>query len=136
MSMFLLARVTTTSYKPTLSVNDDVGFSSQIDDFFNTGLPGAFITTVIASLAWRILASCFPVAFMNSSVVYPTIRLCLFLESTGVFSAAWVSAKGLRAILRLQPDEDYIGPLLNSKEISTTSTDEETVSQTSSFSSL
>ena len=140
MSMFLLARVTTTCYQqPTvLGDHDDaVGFNSQkVEDFFNTGLPGAFITTVIASLAWRIFGSCFPMEFMNSPIVYPTIRLCLFLESTGIFSAAWVSATWLRTILRLQPDEDYIGPLLNSKEISASSTDEETVSQTSSFSSI
>lgn len=143
MSMFLLARVTTTRFGTTgdlgggednASATHVSNMSSQIEDFFNTGLPGAFITTVVASLAWRIFASCFPMAFLNSVIVYPTIRLCLFLESTGIFSTAWIFAKGLKIVLGLRPDEDYIGPLLISKDIS--KSDEETVSQTSSFSSM
>jgi hypothetical protein len=113
-SMFLLARITTTNVDPndladtSTTMSTVLNLPAGIQDFFNTGLPGALITTIVASLWWRILAASFPIAFMGNTVVYWTIRLCLFLESTGVFSAAWLLADGIKWMSGLQPDETYL----------------------------
>ena len=77
--------------------------------FFNTGLLGAVITTIVASLAWRIVASSFPLAFMSNPLIYLIIRLCLFLEMTGVCSAAWLLALIHKQVAGYQPDEVYLG---------------------------
>jgi len=42
------------------------GFQS----FLDTGLLGAIVLTIIGSLAWRIVASSFPLAFMSNPVIY------------------------------------------------------------------
>ena len=113
-SMFLLARITTTNVDPNdlidTSTTDStvLGMPACIQNFFNTGLPGALITTIVASLWWRILAASFPIAFMGNSVVYWTIRLCLCLEATGIFSSAWLLADGIKWMLRFQPDDNYL----------------------------
>lgn len=112
--MFLLARITTTNVDPTnlvatsTTMSTVLGVPTCIQDFFNTGLPGALITTIVASLFWRIAAASFPIAFMGNPVVYWTIRLCLCLEASGVFSAAWLLADGIKWLMGLQPDEVYL----------------------------
>jgi hypothetical protein len=128
MSMFFLARITTTNVPlppppPPIGVlgpdallpppppDTVLHISRGLQGFFNTGLPGALITTVVASLAWRILAATFPMAFMGNILVYFTIRLCLFLEALGVFSASWLLADMLKRVLGLQLDTDYLGSM-------------------------
>ena len=117
--MFLLARLTTTEVDadgPMSSPSRDVwGMSRGLQDFFNTGLPGALLTTVVASLAWRIMASAYPVAFLGNPVVSWTLRLCLALEAGGLFSASWLLADGVRRAAGLQSDDVYI---LSSKDCS------------------
>ena len=118
-SMFLLARITTTNVDPgdlvdtSTTMSTVLGVPAAIQDFFNTGLPGALITTIVASLWWRILAASFPIAFMANPVVHWTIRLCLCLEATGIFSAAWLLADGIKWMMGLKSDDVY----LTSKEI-------------------
>eukprot|EP00339_Tiarina_fusa_P001146 CAMPEP_0117027750 /NCGR_PEP_ID=MMETSP0472-20121206/20249_1 /TAXON_ID=693140 ORGANISM="Tiarina fusus, Strain LIS" /NCGR_SAMPLE_ID=MMETSP0472 /ASSEMBLY_ACC=CAM_ASM_000603 /LENGTH=562 /DNA_ID=CAMNT_0004735069 /DNA_START=75 /DNA_END=1763 /DNA_ORIENTATION=+ len=108
--MFLLARITTTDVDTDGPGDGNVlNVSSAIQKFFNTGLPGALITTIVASLVWRIIASSFPIAFMANPFVRVTIRLCLLLEASGVFSAAWLLGDILKLVIGLKPDEVYIG---------------------------
>jgi hypothetical protein len=109
--MFLLARITTTAVDIQAGEETVLNVSSNIQYFFNTGLPGALITTIVASLAWRITASSFPVAFMANPFVNVTIRLCLLLEASGVFSTAWLLADIIKTVLGFQPDELYLGEL-------------------------
>ncbi|GAX19025.1 hypothetical protein FisN_8Hh248 [Fistulifera solaris] len=105
--MFILARVATCSVdEGELTI---FGVSAGIQNFFNTGLLGAIITTIIGSLAWRIIASAFPVAFLSNPLIYLIIRLCLFLEASGVCSAAWVVARVHRKVARFEPDVEYLG---------------------------
>ena len=111
MCMFLLARITTTDVDLHAGEETVLGISNSVQLFFNTGLPGAFITTIVASLAWRIFASSFPIHFLANPLVNATIRLCLLLEASGVFSTAWLFAKALKLIVGFQLDEVYIGPL-------------------------
>jgi len=113
-SMFLLARITTTNVDPTdlldtsATMSTVLGIPAALQDFFNTGLPGALITTIVASLWWRILAASFPIAFMGNPVVHWIIRLCLCLEASGIFSAAWLLADGIKWIMGIQPDDVYL----------------------------
>jgi hypothetical protein len=106
--MFVVARITTLDIE--IGVDDNVfGVSDGIQEFFNTGLLGAVITTIVASLAWRIIASSFPVAFLSNPLIYVIIRLCLLLEASGLCSAAWLLALIHKQIAGYQPDEVYIG---------------------------
>eukprot|EP00977_Amphora_coffeiformis_P014309 scaffold3953_cov169-Amphora_coffeaeformis.AAC.30 len=141
MCMFLLARITTTEVNTKVGQETFLGMSDAMQAFFNTGLPGALITTIVASLVWRIFASSFPVEFMGNPFVYYTIRLCLVLEATGVFSASWLLADILKKVVGLQLDEMYI-TISGQRECDNTATnckklvdDEENVLKPSSSSS-
>jgi len=74
----------------------------------NTGLLGAVILTIIGSLAWRIVASSFPVAFMSNPLIYIIIRICLLIEASGICSSAWVLARWHKLLVNYQPDEVYL----------------------------
>ena len=105
--MFVVARITSLNYGDE---DDNIfGVSDGIQTFFNTGLMGAVITTIVASLAWRIIASSFPLAFLSNPLIYLIIRLCLLLESTGICSGAWLLALVHKQLVGYQPDEVYIG---------------------------
>jgi hypothetical protein len=104
--MFVVARITTLNV--TVGDGNVFGVSNGLQTFFNTGLLGAVITTIVGSLAWRIVASSFPVAFLSNPLVYAIIRLCLILEKSGVCSAAWVLGRYHRVIVNYQPDEVHL----------------------------
>jgi hypothetical protein len=104
---FVVARITTLDIE--VGVDDNIfGVSDGIQNFFNTGLLGAVITTIVASLAWRIIASSFPLAFLSNPLIYVIIRLCLLLEASGLCSAAWLLALVHKGLAGYQPDEVYI----------------------------
>jgi len=105
--MFVVARITSLDY--TTGDNNVFGVSDGLQNFFNTGLMGAIITTIVGSLAWRIIASSFPLAFLSNPLIYLIIRLCLLLEATGLCSGAWLLALVHKQIAGYQPDEVYIG---------------------------
>ena len=115
-AMFLLAQVTTTTFDivdgPVLP--EEGGEMLRLQQvFFNTGLPGALITTIVASVMWRTVASSYPIAFMANPAVNYTIRLCLLLEASGVFSASLLLGDTIKYIIGFQLDESYIGPTGN-----------------------
>lgn len=105
--MFIVARITSCD----VNAGEDTifGVSDGIQRFFNTGLLGAIIATVIGSLAWRIIASTFPVAFLSNPLIYAIIRLCLVVEASGVCSVAWFLALVHKQVVGYQVDEVYIG---------------------------
>merc|ERR1719464_2103833 len=80
-----------------------------MQELYNTGLLGAFITTIVASVAWQLVASAFPIAFLSNPVTYILLRWCLFLEATGICQGAWVLAAIHKKIANFQRDEVYIG---------------------------
>ena len=105
--MFVVARIASPSYG-----SDDsniFGVSDGFQTFLNTGLTGAIITTLIGSLAWRIIASSFPVAFLSNPLIYFIIRVCLLLDAIGLCSAAWLLALIHKQLVGFQIDEVYIG---------------------------
>lgn len=107
--MFFVARITTIAVDIEADEATIFGVGEGVQKFLNSGLPGALITTSVGSLAWRIIASTFPIAFMSNPLIYWTIRLCLFLEASGVCSAAWLLAAVHKRVAGYRLDEDYLG---------------------------
>merc|ERR1712151_536348 len=66
--MFFIARVTSVSIPEGGSNIFDV--SDGLQQFFNTGLLGALITTIVASIAWQLAAAAFPLAFLANPFTY------------------------------------------------------------------
>jgi hypothetical protein len=107
--MFFIARVTSLNVDVDAGEATLWGVSNAWQKFFNTGLLGAIITTIVASIAWQLVASAFPIAFLSNPFTYILLRVCLFLEATGIASGAWVLAWILQKICGFQRDEVYIG---------------------------
>ena len=106
--MLFIARVTSVDVAGDGSENI-FGASEGFQALFNTGLLGAFITTIVASISWQLVASAFPIAFLSSPVTYFLLRWCLLLESTGICAGAWVIAAVHKKLAGFQRDEVYIG---------------------------
>jgi hypothetical protein len=107
--MFIVARITTCEVDADAGEDTNFGVSSGIQEFFNTGLLGAVITTIVSSLAWCIIASSFPIAYLSKPLIYAIIRLYLVLEASGVCSAAWLLALVHKQVAGYQLDEVYVG---------------------------
>jgi len=104
---FIIARCTTMDIQD--GENNVMGVSDATQKFFDTGLLGALITTIVASIAWQLIASAFPMAFLSTPITYILLRACLLLEATGVCNGAWVIAKVHKQFAGYKPDEVYIG---------------------------
>ena len=104
--MFVVARITTLDIEVGVDKNI-FGVPDGLQNFFNTGLLGALITTIVASLAWRIIASSFPLPFLSNPLIYLIIRTCLILEASGLCSASWLLARVHKKLVGLQLDQVY-----------------------------
>jgi Silicon transporter len=105
--MFFVARVTSLNIKdgePTV-----FGVSEGTQKFFNTGLLGALIVTIVASIAWRLAGQAFPIFFLSTPPAYIFLRICMGLEGSGMLNGAWVLGWIHKKIARYQQDEIYIG---------------------------
>jgi hypothetical protein len=105
---FVAARVTTLNVEVGTGENI-FGVSDGVQTFLNTGLLGAVLTTILASISWQLVASAFPIAFLSNPVVFVFLRLCLWLEATGICSGSWVIAWVHAKLAGFQRDEVYIG---------------------------
>jgi len=105
---FIIARVTSLNVEPG-NGNNIFGVSDAAQTFFNMGFLGAVITTILGSITWQLVASAFPLAFLSNPMVYVFLRICLFLEATGIASGAWVLAGLHKRVAGFQRDEVYIG---------------------------
>jgi hypothetical protein len=106
--MFFIARVTSLDIDPQ-SGDTIFGVSPGVQAFFNLGFLGALITTIVASIAWQLVASAFPLAMLGNPFTYILLRLCLFLEATGICNGAYVIAWIHKRVAGFQRDEVYIG---------------------------
>jgi hypothetical protein len=106
---FIIARVTTVNIE--VGVDDNIfGVSDGIQkNLLNLGFMGAITTTILGSIAWQLVASSFPIAFLSNPIVYVFLQAALFLEATGICSAAWFLALIQKKICGFQYDEVYIG---------------------------
>jgi silicon transporter len=105
--MFFIARVTSVQIEE--GEENIFGVGSGMQNLFNTGLLGAMIVTIVGSIAWQLVASAFPLAFLSNPVTYFLLVLCLGLEATGICNGAWVLAAINRKVAGWQRDEEYIG---------------------------
>ena len=103
--MFVIARIT------TLNSNSGniFGVPDGLQQFFVTGVLGALMTTIVASLSWRVLAASFPVAFLSFPLSRPIIHICLLMEYTGICNIAWPMAKLYRKVFHFKEDDFYLG---------------------------
>ena len=102
---FLIAKIITLNVAPG---NNIFGVSDGLQVFFNTGLLGAIITTIFSSLIWRIVASDFPILFLNNFGALAIFRLCLLLEMSGICSSAWICARLHNVVAKYQSDSKYL----------------------------
>jgi len=105
--MFVVAKLSTLDV--AVGTGENIfGVSDGLQEFFNTGLLGAVITTIVASLAWRIVASSFPTAFLSNPAIYLIIRVCLVLEKCGICSSSWILSRYHKIAFGYQPDTVYL----------------------------
>mmetsp|Transcript_29580 Transcript_29580/g.69567 ORF Transcript_29580/g.69567 Transcript_29580/m.69567 type:complete len:567 (+) Transcript_29580:100-1800(+) len=105
---FVIARVTTVNV--VIGEDDNIfGVSDQIQKMLNLGFMGAITTTILGSIAWQLVASSFPIAFLSNPIVYVFLQAALFLEATGICYAAWFLAWCQRKVMGFQYDEVYVG---------------------------
>lgn len=107
--MFILARIMTCDVHMDLGEPTIFGVSENLQRFFNTGMPGAVITSLVGSLSWRIIASSFPVAFLDLRLNYWIIKLCLVVELSGICQSTWVLAMVQKKMMGYELDEVHIG---------------------------
>lgn len=123
--MFVIARITTLD--PETPDENIFGANDGVQQFFNTGILGALISTIVASLSWRVLASSFPLAFLSNPFGRPIIQLCLLVESTGICSIAWSLATLHRKVAGLKEDSYYLDNTAKDTEVKEDNTDGEEV---------
>merc|ERR1712194_723695 len=70
---------------------------------------GAITTTILGSIAWQLVASSFPIAFLSNPIVFCFLQAALFLEATGICAAAWFFAVLQRKAMGYQSDEVFVG---------------------------
>jgi hypothetical protein len=104
---FFIARLSTVK----MDSGDDtlMNVPSGVQRLFNTGILGSIFATIIASLIWRVTASCFPFLFLSNPLSHCFIRICIFVEKTGVCWSAWLVAAVHRKVAGLKLDETYTG---------------------------
>jgi len=111
---FVIARVTTITTEIGGPDGDDrsyniFGVRNWVQEMFNLGFMGALTTTILGSIAWQLVAGAFPIAFLANPIVFIFLQIALFIEATGIASAAWLFAMIQRKIMGFQFDAVYVG---------------------------
>lgn len=105
--MFFVAKVTSTDVHPGQPTI--FGVSEGMQQFFNTGLLGALITTIVGSIAWRLAGSAFPIFFLSTPPAWIMLEVCLGFEASGMLNGAWIMGWIHRKVAGFKIDEVYIG---------------------------
>ena len=106
-SFFVIARITTLNID--IGLDDNIfGVSNAAQGFFNTGMLAALISTILASLTWRLIASSFPVLFMANPFINLIIRFCRLVNDSGLCCASWMLGRWTKLAVGYQPDEVYL----------------------------
>jgi hypothetical protein len=79
--------------------------------FLETGLSGAVVLTIMASLSGQVIASAFPLGFCGFPGMWIVLYACLLTEFIGLTHFAWPLADGVQALMGnlMQNDEVYLG---------------------------
>jgi hypothetical protein len=105
--MFVVARISSINADKFAEGYTSFGISSGFQEFANSGMLGALISTIIGSLMWRVIASKFPLVFMNNKLAILIIRMCLLAELTGIMKFSKAVAKGIIFVFRFKPDHEH-----------------------------
>jgi len=111
---FVIARVTTITTEiggPTGEEREYniFGVRNWVQEMFNLGFMGALTTTILGSIAWQLVAGAFPIGFLSNPVVYVFLQIALWIEASGIASAAWLFAMLQKKAMGFQFDEVYVG---------------------------
>jgi len=105
--MFMIARIISVDMK--VEGETLFGVSPKVQAvLFDSGLLNALVSTIFASLSWRVTANFFPMLYLGSPLSIWIIRLCLLVEGTGICDAAWLLAKIPAAIVGYKTDDYYL----------------------------
>merc|ERR1712096_475607 len=77
------------------------GFNESL---LQTGILGAIFVVNVGQLSFRMLASCFPVLFINNYVINGLLRVALVVEATGIVNSCWPLAWFFDALFGLRND--------------------------------
>jgi len=116
--IFIIARITSinTDHEDLVEGQTILGLPYWFQWFVNLGLIPVLSTTILGSLLWRLIASSYPLAVLSNPFIYIIIRVCIFIDMTGVLSSAWVLAFFQRVILFFKTDEHYLVKVQNETE--------------------
>jgi len=92
MTIVLLAKVTGYAGEDGILVNNksDWGMGKGFNEgLLQTGFLGAIFVVNVGQLASQVLASVFPIAFINNHFINWILRIMLFVEFLGVVNACW-----------------------------------------------
>jgi len=78
--------------------------------FFETGLLASIVVVIVAQLTPQIVASIFPVQFLEIIIMRPVYYACLFMEFIGLAHFTWILTHGLSRIFGMEVGKE--GPLV------------------------
>jgi len=76
--------------------------------FLETGLLACVVVVIVAQLMPQIVASLYPVQFLELIVMKPAYYACIILEFCGITHFCWVLAAGLAFIFRMKKEQGEI----------------------------
>lgn len=100
--MFLIARIA--NLAPNNPLLDGV---PGLQKFANTGLISAYFATLLGSLVWRVIAATFPLIFLNSPVAAIIIKVCIWVENSGICHCGWIVAAAQSKLFGYRKDTMY-----------------------------
>jgi len=107
MTIVLLAKVTGYAGEDGVLVNNksDWGMGKGFNEgLLQTGFLGAIFVVNVGQLASQVLASVFPISFINNHFINWILKIMLFVEFLGVVNACWPLTWALDAISGLPKD--------------------------------
>jgi len=104
--MFLIARIITVDMQE--GADNLFGVSNGIQKLLESGILNALVSTIFASLSWRVTANAFPMIFLANPIAIWLMRLCWVVEGTGICDAAWLLASLHHRLVKYKPDQDIL----------------------------
>ena len=102
-SVFFAAKLT------TIHGREEDGFLFYVPPwvqatFLETGLLACVVVVIVAQLMPQIVASLYPVQFLELVVMRPAYYACIGLELCGFTHFCWVLAAGMAKVFRMRPE--------------------------------
>ena len=93
----------------TIHGNSESGFLFYVPDwvqalFLETGLLACVVVVILAQLMPQIVASLYPIKFLELMVMRPAYWACIILETSGVTHICWVLAWGMSKVFRMKEE--------------------------------